>query len=174
MVIPQDHIYSVVGHSKRGRRIPLPALCRASRRLRAETLPIWRSNNTFTHGRGDIHGNDPRKWLMELARSGLEHIEVLEMEAQVVVHDPRQGRHAVSISVVVMKEWYHASITWMQSRGKEWVERVVEDVATKKINSWMRVIELATNRKIDPVVDEDEMEVDDEEGDEAEVDMEEA
>ena len=111
---------------------------------------------------------------MELARSGLEHIEVLEMEAQVVVHDPRQGRHAVSISVVVMKEWYHASITWMQSRGKEWVERVVEDVATKKINSWMRVIELATNRKIDPVVDEDEMEVDDEEGDEAEVDMEEA
>lgn len=162
LALPTDQIYRTTTEPRYGftKHAPsrIPGITAACRQTRNESLPVWRSTNTFNSvfwGKGYCDHGDPAAWLNLLAGSGLQHIRELHIGRQVRVefkygisktYSVRLGLHLydnviridVAESLVlgtndeidVRRQTQCCMVTAVEKTGRDWVA-MIEDLTGK-------------------------------------------
>ena len=161
LVVPVNGVFSLnKGQSnipRYNRYISPPAICQTCRYIRNETLPIWRSSNTFIAQTNNVCLNlpvDASEILLHHCPSGLRHIQQLDRQQ---VWEVPEERHPgmwekwLRIRVVVKNDRYNAEISDYNGLEMTYWEDHPDTVRTAeaKIAAMVGMLEVFLERKLD-------------------------
>ncbi|KAK5117085.1 hypothetical protein LTR85_009016 [Meristemomyces frigidus] len=116
LVLPFDQTYRTLEAHRDGGLVttlnPLPAITAVCHQTCAEALSIWRRDNIFTSQYFYNGGADPSDWLLMLAKSGLEHIQRLEIEQRLYLPDWEQGEVVIRAVLRLSGSTYRCIVKW--------------------------------------------------------------